>query len=265
VARAEAIGVPGREPRRPTWERALEAWPRTRPHRLLRAYGDAVNRALLERWLPDKRLRTVLKTDLFDEAVGEGLLPLLGETADRIEAIEISRAVLAAARSRHPQLEGHLADIRKLPFEDGRFELVVSNSTLDHLDSLQQVAGALRELHRVLEPDGTLLVTIDNRANPLVALRTALPFTLLNRLRIVPHYVGAPCGPRTMRRLLREAGFHVEREGAIMHVPRVLVLALATVLPHDVLLRWLVACERLEALPTRYLTGQFVAARASRR
>jgi hypothetical protein len=53
----------------------LSELPRTRRHRFLRAYGDEVNRLLLERWLP-KSADRVLKTDLFEEAVGDGLARL---------------------------------------------------------------------------------------------------------------------------------------------------------------------------------------------
>ncbi len=221
-----------------------------------------MNRALLERWLPERGLTRLLKTDLFEEAIGEGLYPLLQSKADRVEAIDVSEAVIAAARSRHPLLDARLADVRRLPYEDCAFDAVLSNSTLDHFDSLADVADALRELHRVLAPGGVLLLTLDNLANPLVALRNALPFEWLERIRLVPHYVGATCGPRGLHRLLRGAGFEVERIGAVMHVPRVAALAGAAVLPGRPLLRFLLACERLGRWPTRYVTGQFVAARA---
>jgi len=134
----------------------------------------------------------------------------------------------------------------------------VSNSTLDHFPALAEVETAVRELHRVLAPGGLLVLTLDNPWNPLVALRNALPFGPLARIGLVPYYVGATCGPRRLRRLLGEAGFLVEELGAVLHVPRVAARALRPPL------RLLVAAERLGRWPTRYLTGQFVAARARR-
>jgi len=65
-----------------------------------------------------------------------------------------------------------VADVRDLPFEDGRFDLVLCVSTLEHVgrdnavydvDAPRDQAGdaaALRELRRVLTPDGRLLVTV---------------------------------------------------------------------------------------------------------
>jgi O-antigen chain-terminating methyltransferase len=65
-----------------------------------------------------------------------------------------------------------VADVRDLPFDDGRFDLVLCVSTLEHVgrdnavydvDAPRDEEGdeaALRELRRVLAPDGRLLVTV---------------------------------------------------------------------------------------------------------
>lgn len=65
-----------------------------------------------------------------------------------------------------------IADIRALPFEDGRFDVAFCVSTLEHVGLDNGVYGvdatrdedgqktALRELHRVLTRDGRLLVTV---------------------------------------------------------------------------------------------------------
>jgi SAM-dependent methyltransferase len=240
------------------WENALSELPRTRRHLFLRAYGDEVNRLLLERWLPQGAGR-VLKTDLFEEAVGDGLARLLGERFRRVDAIDVSRAVVDEAARRHPELNVACCDVRALPFEDGTFDVVVSTSTLDHFETVAEIGAALRELRRVLAPGGTLIVSLDNLANPLVAVRNALPFRWLNSVGLVPHYVGATCRPRELERLLARAGLDVDATTAIMHVPRVIALAVGRGM--DTMLRF----ERLGGLPSRFLTGQFVAARAARR
>jgi SAM-dependent methyltransferase len=237
------------------WESALTELPRTPRHLFLRAYGDAINRGLLERWLPDGGAR-VLKTDLFEEAIGDGLAPLLLRRFRTVDAIDVSHAVVDEAARRHPGFTAVLADVRTLPYTDATFDAVVSTSTLDHFDTVDEIAVALRELHRVLAPGGALVVSLDNLANPLVALRNALPFDWLHRLGLVPHYVGATCRPRELERLLTAAGFAVHETTAVMHVPRVVVLAAGRGLDR------LLACERLEQWPTRFVTGQFTAARA---
>jgi SAM-dependent methyltransferase len=237
------------------WDAVLESWQDSPAASRLRAYSDEANRALLEAWLP-KQCGRVLKTDAFDEAVAEGLAPFLAARSERLVEVDASPATVAAARARHPDLDALVADVRSLPFEDGSFDVVVSNSTLDHFPSLDDVESAVRELQRVLAPAGLLIVTLDNLRNPLVSLRNALPYPLLHRLGLVPYYVGATCGPRRLQRLLEAAGFGVEELAALLHVPRVLARALR--LPVRVLL----AGERLGHAPTRFVTGQFVAARA---
>ena len=41
-----------------------------------------------------------------------------------------------------------------LPFADSAFDLIVNNQVMEHVEDLD---GALREIHRVLKPGGTLL------------------------------------------------------------------------------------------------------------
>lgn len=233
----------------------------SRAQRALRAYSDAVNERLLRRWLP-RPCGAVLKTDLFDEAVGRGLAPFLARAATTVAAIDTSPRVLAAAAQRYPALAAVNADVRQLPFADASFDAVVSNSTLDHFETLADVAAGLRELVRVLRGGGTLVVTLDNLRHPLVALRNALPAAPLARIGLVPYFVGATCGPGRLRRLVEDAGGVVTAETAIMHVPRVVLLAAARALPGDALVHAAVACERAASLPTRTLTGQFAAVRA---
>src|SRR5947209_14134116 len=46
---------------------------------------------------------------------------------------------------------GVQADAAWLPFPDGRFDTVISNHSLEHMDALDQV---LHEIGRVVRPDG---------------------------------------------------------------------------------------------------------------
>ncbi|MFF1717160.1 class I SAM-dependent methyltransferase [Streptomyces sp. NPDC058268] len=70
-----------------------------------------------------------------------------------------ARAAREAAR-RSLSLRTAAADMRRLPFPDGRFDTVVcADNSLPHLLTEQDVLAALAEMRRVLRPDGLLLVS----------------------------------------------------------------------------------------------------------
>jgi SAM-dependent methyltransferase len=254
------------EPLRNRWDAVGVAWRDTHPHRLWRRHSDAVNHALFARWLSAAPVARLLKTDVFDEAVSGGLYGLLHGRARTLVGIDIAPVILREAGRGHPELLRSCADVRALPFAGDTFDVVVSNSTLDHFDSLEEIRTGLREIHRVLRADGRLLITLDNGRNPMVALRNALPLRLLQWLGLVPYQVGATCGPSRFARLLRETGFALARVDTVMHCWRVLAVALAGLVERRAgakgqlrFLRHLGEWERLGRWPTRFLTGHFIA------
>jgi SAM-dependent methyltransferase len=254
------------------WDTVAEAWGKTRPQTLWRTHSDAVHLQLCARWLPEGRVERLLKTDVFEEACGNGLYSLLASKAERVVGMDLSCSTLSLARTRHAGLCAIRADTRRLPFADGVFDVIVSTSTLDHFRSRSELVASLRELLRVLRPDGQLLLTLDNPVNPLVGLRNALPFGLLHRLRLVPYYVGVTCGPRGLRRLLPQMGFEVLEVTTVLHCPRLFAVATARMLEGRVgretqkrFLGLLATFERLARWPTRFVTGYFIAVRARKR
>jgi len=238
---------------------------------LWRLYSDALNRDLIGRWVRPAPLRGVLKTDLFDEALGKGLYPVLRPRAEKVVAIDISHYNAVAARRGRGQLLAVAADARNLPFADGVFDLVVSNSTLDHFEHFEELERALREIRRVLTDGGQMLLTLDNLANPLVALRNALPTRVLIRIGLVPYYVGITCGPSRLRSVLLANGFRVREFSAVLHVPRVAAVLAARLVNRygspAVQQRYLRVLRSFEAAarwPTRFVSGHYLAVSAFR-
>lgn len=254
------------------WNAVAKSWQRARPQALWRAYSDAVNTALFARWLPSGGIENLLKTDLFDESLGDGLYPLLASRAKNVVGMDISILTSHTARSRRGSLQAVNADVHHLPFANGTFDVIVSNSTLDHFQSPDDIVVSLRELNRVLRAGGQLLITLDNLANPIIALRNALPFRLLNHLNIVPYYIGTTFGPSRLCRHLNQVGLEVLEVSAVMHFPRIFTMAIARILERyarrgiqKLFLRFLMSFEHLSCWPTRFLTGYFVAVRAIKR
>ena len=257
------------------WDTVAEVWQRAPAQTLWRKHSDRVNSALVDRWLP-RGTGTTLKTDLWDEAMGEGLYAAIAARSERVVGVDVSRAIMVAAAERYPALDARVAHVHALPFEDGSIDAIVSNSTLDHFDEAAEIDRSVVELARVLRPGGTLLLTLDNPANPLVALAKALPRHALNRtwlrwadasarIGLLPYHVGATYGRSRLRTVVEQAGFAVEETTAIVHAPRPIAVMIGQRLEGGGrFLRVLAALERLEQTPTRFVTGHFVSIRATR-
>ncbi len=72
--------------------------------------------------------------------------------------IDIRDDLMDRLRERFPDVETHVADVQEsLPFEDSSFDRINAVHCLEHMPNLP---AALREIHRVLKPDGRLVVVI---------------------------------------------------------------------------------------------------------
>jgi SAM-dependent methyltransferase len=258
-------------PKKDFWKRFLGAYQERGLQKLWRSHSDAVNKALLIRWLSERQMERLLKTDLFDEAVSEGLSPLLNAFAKKIFYIDTSFEVHQMAKGHRPRLQTIRTDVRCLPFSNGTFDGIVSNSTLDHFESPDEIVTSLQELHRVLRRGGELILTLDNLANPIILLRNGLPFHWLYRMKIIPYYVGTTLRPHHLQPLLEEIGFKILEVDAILHCPRVLAVAMARWMERYTspktqryFLHFLMTFEHLSCLPTRFFTGHFIAVKATK-
>jgi SAM-dependent methyltransferase len=246
-------------------------WPDDCTAQLWRRHSDRVNGALLSRRLRRGPVQWTLKTDLFDEAISDGIYPLLAARPDAMIGINLSAVAVDRAVRCHPSLLAVVADVRQLPFKAESFDSVVSTSTLDHFADRRDIAGAFTQLHRALRGDGKLVVTMDNTRNLVRAVRSRIQAPLV-WLRIVPYFTGVSCDALGLRRLLARAGFEVRDETTLVHVPRVLAMLIAWLLdPVGVsylrrsYLRFLDFLARFEGLARSRVasrTGCFVAAQA---
>lgn len=252
------------------WDEIAAAWVAHSPHALWRRHSDAVNAALLARWLPVQSVSRILKTDLFDEAVGQGLGALLEQRARKVVGLDIALSIANEAQRNSAGLTAICGDVRHLPFATASIDIVVSISTLDHFAERRDIGVALREICRVLRPGGRLVLTLDNAANPVLALRQALPHRWLRTLGITPYAVGATLSPRGLRRLLGTLPVKTEAVAALLHCPRALAVARARHLQDAPLerqrrfLQSLWRWERLAAWPTRWFSGHYIAVLATR-
>ena len=253
------------------WNAVGDSWIVERPQRVWRKHSDRIAGDLLRQWMKPG-VGPALKTDLFDEAVSDGLYGVMSARSGAVHGVDLADSTTSAAAARHPEMTTHVADIRDLPFDDATFETIVSLSTLDHFDTTADIERSLDEIRRVTKIGGRLILTLDNPVNPKIALRAHLGDGFLSRTGLVPYRCGKTLGPRAMRRAVERAGFAVLETEAIVHCPRVTAVWLAgkigraeTPRLEDALLAALNGFEVLGKLPTRYITGHFSALLAEAR
>jgi SAM-dependent methyltransferase len=95
---------------------------------------------------------------VLDLCCGPGFVA--GEAAARgarASGLDFSPAMLAEAQTRFASIAFDHGDAEALPYEDGRFDAVVSNFGIHHVP---QPALALAEAHRVLRPGGRFAFSI---------------------------------------------------------------------------------------------------------
>jgi ubiquinone/menaquinone biosynthesis C-methylase UbiE len=108
----------------------------------------------------------------------------------QVVAVDIEPKMVARVRARAQaegvtNVEGRVADVYDLPFDDGVFDAVYMNTVIGEIP---EPGRALAEFHRVLRPSGTLAfseVLLDPdypRAGTLVRLASAAGFGLRRRV-----------------------------------------------------------------------------------
>jgi ubiquinone/menaquinone biosynthesis C-methylase UbiE len=112
---------------------------------------------------------------VLDLGCGTGNLAAHLARTHRLEAVDIAERMLSVARMAFGSsgVDWHLIDPcwRRLPYEDGSFEAVVSSSVFEYVPDVSLV---LAECRRILPPGGWLLATVPNPRTPIRRLEACL-------------------------------------------------------------------------------------------
>jgi SAM-dependent methyltransferase len=261
------------------WDQVAKGWfQKGYANELLAEHKRKTYLSLIARWTDVNNSRRLLKTDLFSEAFGlEQFLFDLAPVKSKITAIDVSKNIVAQAK-RQAILYGVdtgkflCCDVKSLPFQNEYFDLIISDSTLDHFPSEADIIIALKELGRVLQVGGTLILTIDNKSN--LTYPPYMFFQLWMKLGLSPYFIGKTLSLTELRHTLEDIGLNVEESTAILHYPH-----------PDGLVRWLerslrkfgmgkldtaissglALLEQLERKRSKYLTGRYLAVKAVKR
>lgn len=223
-----------------------------------------VHLELLRAWAGDLRPSTVVKTDAFEEANNQdAVLPnvRLGQRLSLGFDVELRTVAKAHRRYKGEAPQFLNADARNLPFASGSLELIISTSTLDHFETRAEFVESIRELARVLHPEGRMILTIDNPWNP-----GYFPLYALFRLPFAPFKLGYTPTRARLDRDLREAGLAPQAWRPLIHNPRMISTLILLGLRKlfgtsadgavSAYLNLFAKCERL---PTRWFTCVFMA------
>lgn len=254
------------------WDRSFHGLDK-RGHYLDAFFADLKRKAylaLISRWGGVPLHGRVLKTDLFEEAMGpDAFLLELGKSPGLLIGMDVSSEGVGRAKANDVERRARylLSDARYLPFREGSIDLIVSPSTLDHFADPADLGKSLREIRRVLSPNGRLIITLDNRQNVSDPL-----LRLANRLGMVPFFLGRSYTVKELRRELDAAGLDVVETTALVHHPRLSAVAASFIVRRVgwPLLTRLVRSVFLSMQPiqdsrAQYFSGCFVAALATPR
>ena len=126
----------------------------------------------------------------------------LARSGAEIIAIDVSPELLNIARSNcsAPNVRYEIQNAYDLSYNDSVFDSVIGSSVLHHLE----IEDAVREIYRVLRPNGTIFFTEPNMLNPQIAIQKNVPW-VKRKLGDSPDETAFFRWP--LRRLLEITGF----------------------------------------------------------
>ncbi len=180
-------------------------------------YYFECERSLFEAHLGVLSGKTVLKTDLWDEAKNSRILNWAAGQGAAVFGLDISSEILRQAKDsfgrQRLKLAGIISDLREIGFKDNSFDIVYSMGTVEHFPEYEQ---AIRECFRVLRPGGRAIIGVPNRFD--LFLRPLL-VAILNGLRLYAYGEERSFGMRRLEQMLGETGFRVIGRTGILFIP----------------------------------------------
>ena len=257
------------------WNSIAEKIPKGQDYDVLLAEHYRISHLnLLTRWIDFSKQQKILKTDLFAEALcpERSFVWEILKTPCDFTGIDISPDICQKAGEMASILvPGSFpvlisCDLRKLPFADNSYDVIISDSSLDHYSNSSDIEVAIRELFRILKPGGSLVITMDNKTNLTEPL-----FRIWILLNLAPFFIGKTYSMQELKRSLENNGFEVLDSAPLIHNPRFFSKFFANTLRRyfpdkcEFLIRkQLGFYDSLDNKLTKYLTAQFVAAKAKK-
>jgi len=247
------------------WDATFKRMKKSHLETNIARYKADENLKLLKKWCDNLKNKKILKTDLFEECYKRD------QFSDKIRCkniygIDVSKKITINSKKRNKNLIHLVSDICHLPFKDEKFDVVISNSTLDHI-KVKDVPKAIGEIKRVLKDNGILILTIDNKHNPLYTIGLFLG----NRLNLLPFHQERCYTVKEVKRLINDKNLKVVDEDVIFNLipPLDIFLAFLEKYNKDISLK--LSCtivrfsKRLNSKYIKYLVGRQLAFKIKKR
>ncbi len=179
-----------------------------------RAYEDGVERVALQKLLPPQGQR------LIEIGAGFGRLADLYQGYSQVILMDYARSQLEEAQrylGYSPRYIYVAADIYQLPFTDNAFDALTMVRVMHHL---ADVPAALRQLYRVLAPNGTAVIEYASKLNLKAVARWLLRRQQWNPFDPVPYEfveLNFNFHPAWMRQQFQAVGFHIQNTRSVSH------------------------------------------------
>ncbi|MFC1847146.1 class I SAM-dependent methyltransferase [Chloroflexota bacterium] len=205
------------------WDSVARDWSRkSYANEILAEHKRNTYLGLIAGWADVAVSRKILKTDLFAEAFGPEQYLFYLAPPEAIVGIDIARNIVKQAKRQAADCDADSSrylccDVKHLPFIDNSFDLIISDSTLDHFPTEQDIVDSIKELGRVLRPGGSLILTIDNKSN--LTYPPFIMFRLWMRLKLAPYYIGRTLSRSKMKQTIEDSGMYIAESTTIFHYP----------------------------------------------
>ena len=205
------------------WDCVAKDWDRkSYANEILAEHKRNTYLKLIADWSDIPASRRILKTDLFAEAFGPEQYLFYLKPPEGIVGIDVSRNIVKQAKKHAAGCDIDSSrylccDVKHLPFRDNSFDIIISDSTLDHFPAEEDIVNSIKELGRVLRPGGSLILTIDNKSN--LTYPPFIMFRLWMKLRLAPYYIGRTLSRSRMKQTIEDSGMYIAESTAIFHYP----------------------------------------------
>lgn len=172
---------------------------------------------LFSTYFPALAGKSVLKTDLWDEAKNTKILRFASDAGADVYGIDISKEILKGAEAAFSGSTGRrgfiVSDVRAIAFKEGSFDGLYSMGTIEHF---KEHGRAVQECFRVLKKGGTAIIGVPNARDPF--LRPLL-VGVLYRLGLYAYGYEKSFSLKALEKLLKQEGFEVVDRTGILFIP----------------------------------------------